>query len=833
MSASPARIRLALRLLWRDWRAGELRLLFAALVLAVTATSAIGFFTDRLQRGMVSQAASLLGGDLLLQGARAPEAGWLEEARARGLVHSRVLEFPSVVARGEQLQLSGIRAVATGYPLRGELRVAEAPYGAEHAMAEVPPAGEVWVEARLLPLLDMAVGESLELGEVSLRVSGVLAFEPGPGGGFFALAPRVLMNQQDLAAAGVLQPGSRVAYQDFFAGSAAALTGYRDWLEPRLDPGQRLVDVRGGQSAVGGALERAEQYLGLASLVAVLLAGVAIAMGARRYAERHFDVSAMLRCLGAAQRDILTLFLPQLLVLALLGSALGILLGYVAQGGLLYLLRELLPARLPAPGPLPVLLGLLTGLIVLAGFALPPVLRLRQVPALRVLRRELAPMPLRGWLVYGAALAAMGLLMVRYTGSVSLTLGLIGGTLAALALLVLPAWLLLRASRLLRPGLGATWRQGFQHLWRQPLLSVSQILAFGLTFMAMALIALVRGDLISSWQHQLPAETPNHFVVNLLPDRLEAFQAFLQARDIEDSGLYPLVRGRLAAIEGEDPAHRVAEGEEVPGAINRELNLTWSRELPKGNQLVAGRWWSPDREGEAVVSMEAGLAQRLGARLGDELRFSFGAQTLEVTVTSLRSLRWDSFHPNFFMIFPPGLLDDQPATYMTSFYLPEAAKGELAVLLREFPALTVIDLDRILDQVHAILRQVTLAVEFVLLFVLLAGFAVLYAALQASLDARLQEGALLRTLGASRRQLRAGHVAEFGLLGLLAGLLAALGTELVARLLYGRVFDLVYEVQWWLWGLLPLGGALVVGIAGVWATRSVVRQSPLVVLRGL
>ncbi len=826
-------LRLALRLLLRDWRAGELHILFAALVIAVTATTAIGFFTDRLQRGMVSQSAGLLGGDLLLRGARAPDAQWLEEAGRRGLDHSRVLEFPSVVLRGDDLQLSAIRAVTDGYPLRGELRVAERPYGEDRVVKSVPPAGEVWVEARLLPLLDMEVGQSLELGSVRLRVAGVLAFEPGPGGGFFALAPRVLMNQADLARAGVLQPGSRVAYQDFFAGETAALAGYRDWLEPRLDPGQSLVDVRGGQPTVGGALERAEQYLGLASLVAVLLAGVAIAMGARRYAERHFDVSAMLRCLGAAQRDILALFLPQLLVLALLGSVLGILLGYLAQGGLLYLLRELLPGKLPAPGPLPVLLGLLTGLIVLAGFALPPVLRLRQVPALRVLRRDLTPMPLSGWLVYGTAIGAMAVLMWRYTGSAALTLGLIGGTLAALVLLALPAWLLLRTSHLLRPGLGATWRQGFQHLWRQPLLSVSQILAFGLTFMAMALIALVRGDLLDDWQQQLPAETPNHFVVNVLPEQLEGFQAFLRARDIEDSGLYPLVRGRLAAIEGEDPASRVAEGEETPGAINRELNLTWSRQLPSGNRLTEGHWWPADSEGEAVVSMEEGLAQRLGVELGDELRFSFGADSLRVTVTSLRSLRWDSFQPNFFMIFPPGLLDDQPATYMTSFYLPETRKGELAVLMREFPAVTVIDLDRILNQVRIILHQVTLAVEFVLVFVLLAGFAVLYAALQASLDARLHEGALLRTLGASRRQLRAGHVAEFGLLGLLAGLLAALGTELVARLLYARVFDLAYGAQWWLWWSLPLGGALLVGVAGVWATRRVVRQSPLVVLRGL
>jgi putative ABC transport system permease protein len=825
---------LSLRLLWRDWRAGELRILFAALVIAVTATTAVGFFTDRLQRAMASQSAGLLGGDLLVQSPRPLADGWLAAAADAGLAHTRVLTFPSVVAREEQLQLSGIKAVEEGYPLRGELRVADHPYGVDRAVAAIPPPGEAWVEARLLPLLRMEVGETLELGAIALRVSGVLSFEPGLGGGFFALAPRVLMNARDVARAGVLQPGSRVEYQYLFAGGEAALQGYQAWLEPRLEPSQRLRDVRAGQPSVGAALERAEQYLGLASLVAVLLAGVAIAMGARRYAERHFDVSAMLRCLGAAQRDILALFLPQLLLLALAGSAIGVGLGYLAQQGLFHLLRELLPARLPAPGLLPVLLGFLTGLVVLAGFALPPVLRLRQVPALRVLRRELAPMPLRGWLVYGAALGAMALLMWRYTGSAVLTFGLIGGTLAALVLLGLPAWLLLRASRVLRPGLGVAWRQGFQHVWRQPLLGISQILAFGLTFMAMALIALVRGDLLASWQSQLPAGTPNHFVVNVLPDRLEAFQDFLRQRDIADSGLYPLVRGRLAAVNGEPPASRLPPGEEAPGAVNRELNLTWRQALPPGNRLTAGHWWSTGSRGEeAVVSVEAGLAQRLGVGLGDTLQFSFGQETLAVTVTSLRRLQWDSFQPNFFMIFPPGLLDGQPATYMTSFFLPAERKGELADMLRQFPAVTVIDLDRIMDQVRGILHQVTLAVEFVLVFVLLAGFAVLYAALQASLDERLHEGALLRTLGASRHQLRAGHIAEFGLLGLLAGLLAALGTDLVARVLYARVFGLAYGVQWWLWWLLPLGGALLIGLAGVWGTRRVVRQSPLVVLRDL
>ena len=823
---------LAWRLLRRDWRAGELRILLLALVIAVTATTVIGFFSDRLQRGMVGQSAELLGGDLLLQSPREVPPEWLNEAGQLGLAHTRVLEFPSVVMHGEGMQLAGIKAVNADYPLRGQLRVSLTPYGEEIRETGIPAEDEAWVEARLLALLDMQVGEQLELGNATLTVTRVLTFEPSAGGGFFAMAPRLMVNQRALAATGVLQAGSRVSNQYLFAGENLPLQGYQEWLRPQLEPSHRLIDIREGQPTVGAALERAESYLGLASLVAVLLAGVAIAMGAGRYAERHFDMAAVMRCLGASQQRILGLFLPQLLWLGLIGSAIGVALAWLGQFVLFYLLQDLLPATLPAPGWAPALIGLASGLTILAGFALPPVLRLRRVPALRVLRRELAPMPLQGWLVYGLAIATLAVLMWRYTGSASMTLAVMGGAAAALVLLGGLAGLLLHLSRGLHRGVGVAWRYGVNNLWRRPWLSISQILAFGLILMAMALIALVRGDLLNTWQAQLPPETHNHFVVNILPEQRDAFAAYLPAQRIDSSRLYPMVRGRLAEVEGEPLGARIQPGDEGAGAVYREMNLTWSDTLPEGNRIIAGQWLGASAEG-MEVSMEAGLAERLGVRLGDELGFSFAGEVRRVTVTSLRSVQWDSFRPNFFMIFPEAALAGQPVTYMTSFYLPGERRAELTAMLRQFPTLTVIDLDRLMEQVRTILGQVTLAVEFVLLFVLLAGFAVLYAALQASLEERLHEGALLRTLGGSRRQLRSGHLAEYGLLGILAGLLAALGAELIAYILYTRIFDLDYSLQWaqWLW--LPLVGAVLIGLAGYWGTRSVVQQSPLVVLRRL
>ena len=832
---SLAELRLAWRMLLRDWRAGELRILMLALIIAVTATTAIGFFSDRLQRAMVEQSAELLGGDLLLQSPREILPEWQARAAELNLAEAQVLEFPSVVLHGEALQLAGVKAVDERYPLRGQLRVALSPYGEEIRETRIPSVEEAWVEARLLTLLEMELGDWLELGETRLQVTRVLTFEPSAGGGFFAMAPRVMVNQQVLAAANVLQPGSRISHNYLFAGEDRALQAFQDWLRPQLEPSHRLLDIREGQPTVGAALERAEQYLGLASLVAVLLAGVAIAMGARRYADRHFDTTAVMRCLGAGQRRILALYLPQLLWLGLIGSGIGVALAWLAQFVLFWLLGDLLPTNIPAAGWLPLWIGMASGLTVLAGFALPPVLRLRQVPALRVLRRELSPMPLRGWLVYGAALLALALLMWRYTGSALLTATVMGG--AALALLILGTLAagLLQLSRIMHRGVGVAWRYGLNNLWRRPLLSISQILAFGLTFMAMALIVLVRGDLIDSWQTQLPPETPNHFVVNILPEQRDAFAALLDARVIAHSELYPLVRGRLAEVAGEPLGNRIQPGDEGAGAVYREMNLTWTDTLPANNRITAGQWWPPGgpTDDVMVVSMEDRLAERLGVRLGDVLTFSFGAEQRQVRVTSLRSVQWDSFQPNFFMIFPEQALAGQPSTYMTSFHLPLERKIELSSMLRQFPSITIVDLDRLMEQVRSILGQVTLAVEFVLLFVLLAGFAVLYAALQASLDERLHEGALLRTLGASRRQLRSAHLAEFGLLGGLAGLMAAIGAELIAWLLYTRVFDLDYHWQWPMWLWLPGLGALLIGLVGYLATAQVVRHSPLAVLRRL
>ena len=825
-------LRLTLRLLARDWRAGELRILAAAIVIAVGAVTAISFFSDRLNRAMTYQSADLIGADLRLTSAEPAPANWFKTAVEHGLRHTETLDFASVVVHGEKLQLTSIKAAGPGYPLRGVLRTAPALYAPETATDAIPAPGTAWAEPRVLQALGLTIGGRIEIGNASFIVTRVLTYEPGRGGSFFTLAPRVLIHRDDVERTGVVQPGSRVTYSYLLAGADADLARYKEWIKTRLGPHHQLLDVRDRGSSIGRALERAERYLGLTSLLAVILAGVAIAMGARRYSERHFDVSAMLRCFGATQRDLVTLFVPQFLLLGLVASAIGCALGWLTQETIFYVLKDLRPARLPAAGIAPVAFGFFTGLLALAGFALPPLLRLKRVPPLRVIRRELAPLPPTAWIVYGSASLAILVLMWRFTGSLLLTAGVLAGSLAAAAALAAFAGALLALGRRVHQRVGVAWRFGLNNLWRRTRTSIGQILAFGLALMAMAVIALLRTDLLNTWQTQLPPDTPNHFAFNVLPQDVSAIQRFFTTNRIPTSALYPMVRGRLTEINSKPVGQAVTKEESGNEAIQRELNLTWTDAIPPDNRLVRGAWWSHSTPGNGV-SVEEKLAKKLSIELDDQLTFSIAGAELRARVTSIRSVQWDSFHPNFYMIFPPGTLDAFPATYLTSFYLASDQKSQLTSLVRAFPAVTVLEMDQVLAQVRTILAQVTAAVELVLLFVLAAGFAVLFATLAASLDERFYEGALLRTLGARRQQLRAAHFAEFAVLGLLAGLLAAIGTELIAYVLYTRAFELEYSFKWPVWLAAPLAGGLLIGLAGYFGTRRVVRQSPLTVLREL
>lgn len=821
---------MAARQLRRDARAGELRVLFFALVVAVAASSAIGYFGARLNGAMLLRATEFLGADLLLSGSSPATPEQIAAGEQLGLRHARAVEFSSVIAGDAGIQLASVKAVDEPYPLRGELKSAPAPYAPEEP-GNGPAPGEAWAEARLFTALDLKPGDSVDVGQQTLRLTRALTYEPDRAGDFYSLTPRLLMNHADLDATGVVQPGSRVRYRELWSGPEEALKSYRDTLEPTLAANQRIEDARDGNRQVGGALSRAERYLNLASLAAVLLAGVAVALSAARFAARRFDASALLRCLGLSRREALLLYTLQLGLLGLAAAILGALIGWLAQLGLFHLLRELLPAEVPSGGVLPAFAGIATGLVALAGFALPPLAALGRVPPLRVLRRDLLPVPPSSWLVYGAALLALGLIMWRLSLDLALTLALLGGGL--LATLILGGLMLLglNALRRLLARAALPWRLGLGQLLRHPLAAAGQSLAFGLILLAMALIALLRGELLDTWQDQLPADAPNYFVLNVLPGEKDAFAERLAQLSPHPAPLFPVVPGRLTAINGEPAKEHASKESQGERALQRDLSLTWAADLPSGNRLVAGQWWDQVPAGDLPgVSVEAKLAANLGLQLGDRLSFSVGGISRDVRVTSLREVDWDNFQPNFFMIFAPGSLADLPATYLTSFYLPPQHDRELVELARAFPAVTLLEVEAILAQLRSILAQVTVAVEFVLLFVLAAGLAVLFAGLQSTLDERIRQGALLRALGAERNLLQKARRAEFALLGATAGLLAALGCELVSALLYTLAFDLQWHPHPWLLLLPPLG-ALLVGGAGVLGTRRALNASPLQVLR--
>nr|MCU0936713.1 FtsX-like permease family protein [Gammaproteobacteria bacterium] len=620
---------LAGRWLRREWRGGEVPLLAVAVLLAVASASAVGFFADRVRGAMSLRATELLAADLVLVSSAPIEEARRQAARERGLNVTETLTFPSMVAAGDRLQLAEVKAVGPGYPLRGELRVAPAPFAADTPRDAGPGPGSAWVDARLATALGVAPGRRVQVGAIELAVTEILAFEPDRPGDLFSLGPRLMMHLDDVPASGLVQPGSRVTHRLLVAGTEAAVADYRGALQDRLGRGEGLQGVRDTRPELRIALDRAERFLGLAALVSALLAGVAVALAARRYAERHLDTVAVLRCLGATQGYVTRLFATQLLLVGLTAGAVGAGFGYLAQGGLAVLLAEAYPGALPVPSPWPAVAGMATGLVTLAGFALPPLLRLREVPPLRVLRRDLAPLPAPARWVYGSALLALGALVLWQAGDARLAGYVLAGAAATVVVLVGAAYVLVTALRPLRARVGVSWRFGLARIARGAGQSVVQVAAFGLGLMVLLLLTVVRGELIDGWRDRLPPDAPNYFLINVQPDEVAGVRAFLAAHAVADTALYPMVRGRLVAIDGRPVSADDYEAARAKRLVEREFNLSTAAEPQEDNRVTAGRWWSGTRPPAPQLSVEEGLAETLGITLGSRLRFQVAGQEVE------------------------------------------------------------------------------------------------------------------------------------------------------------------------------------------------------------
>lgn len=837
----------ALRMTARDWRAGELRFLLVALIVAVAALTSVSFFIDRMRAGMDRDAHQLLGADLLVNTDDPVRQEWRDEALRRGLVLADTVTFPSMAQAGEGddslAQLSSIKAVSKGYPLRGQVSISTDPVAAGGAQGtpttEVPAPGTVWVDPGLLPQLRTQVGAMLTLGNSQFRITQLIATEPDKGASFANFAPRVMLAMDDLKATGLIDDFARVSFRLMVASKdrndMAAVRDYEQWLRAQIRDqnikGVRVETLENGRPEMRATLDRAGLFLSLVGLLSAMLAAVAVAMAARRFMGRHLDACAMLRCLGLTQNQVTLLYLLEFAFIGLLGSVIGVLVGFGAHFVLLELIGSLIKTELPPVSLLPALQGIATGMLLLVGFALPPILQLRNVPHNRVIRREQgAPQP-AALATYGLGVGVFFALLLWQAGDPTLALITGGGFLGGFAVFALVAWLGLLLLRRLRGAFKhQAWRFAVTSLQRRPGATVVQVVSLALGLMALLLLTVVRGDLMSAWQLATPADAPNRFVINILPDQKAAVETQLVTAGVKEPVLYPMIRGRLTALNGNAITRDTFPDGEARRLANREFNLSTTNVLPLSNEVVQGAWFK-DGAGVAEASVEQSIMERLNLKLGDIMRFDMAGLLVEAKITSVRKLEWGSMRANFFVIINPAAMADAPTTYMTAFHVPPEGANLGNALTRNHPNLTVIDVSGIIRQLQDVLDQVVTAVEFLFLFTLASGVLVLYAALMGSQSERTREAGLLRALGATRQQLAQAQRIEFVLVGGLAGLLAATGAAVLGWALatYQFKFPWVFEPGVWLAGLVV--GALCAIIGGWFGLRGVLRQPPLQTLR--
>lgn len=837
----------ALRMTARDWRAGELRFLLVALIVAVSALSSVGFFIDRMRAGLARDANQLLGADLLVNADNPVPPAWRLEAQRRGLLLADTVIFPSMAQGGtgesSQAQLASIKAVSPGYPLRGVLRITTDPQDASAARgvpaSSIPTPGTVWVDANLLTGVNVKVGDSLQVGERAFRITQLIAAEPDRGTSFANFAPRVMLPLSDLKSTGLVDDFARVTYKLLVAAPSnndqARVRDFEGWLRERIQAdnvkGVRIESIENGRPEMQATLERADRFLSLVGLLSAMLAAVAVAMAARRFMQRHLDACAMLRCLGMTQNGVGAMYLIEFALVGLAGSIIGVLVGFGAHFVLLQLIGSLLPADLPPVSPLPALQGIATGMLLLVGFALPPVLQLRNVPHNRVIRREqAAPQPM-ALATYGLGVGVFVALLLWQAGDPKLALLTAGGFLGGFALFALIAWLGLKLLRRLR-GVSTHqgWRFAITSLQRRPGATIVQVVSLALGLMALLLLTVVRGDLVAAWQRATPENAPNRFIINVLPDQKNGVAHRIAAAGVDQPVLYPMIRGRFTALNGKPVTASTYPGDDARRLANREFNLSTMTQAPQDNQIVAGRWYT-DAPGVSEASVEQGIAKTLGLKLGDVMRFDMAGTIVDAKVTSLRKVEWGSMRANFFVIINPQAMANAPATFMTAFHLPQQGAGLANTLVRTYPNLTVIDVSGIIRQVQDVVDQVVVAVEFLFLFTLASGVLVLYAALMGSQSERTREAGLLRALGATRKQLAQAQRIEFILVGGLAGLLAASGAALLGWALatYQFKFPWTFAPGVWLAGIAV---GVVCALVGGWlGLRSVLRQPPLQTLR--
>jgi putative ABC transport system permease protein len=840
--APPSVLLLAWRQGWRDLRAGELRLLFVAVALAVAALTAVGFFADRLERGLARDARQLLGGDAIVASDQVTPSAFETEAKRRLLSVATTTSFPSMAraqdAQGGATRLVAIKAVSEAYPLRGRLLLKREPGGKALDAAGAPELGSVWVDEALLSALQLKMGDSLLLGDATLKIAQIIVSEPDRGAGFMSFAPRVMMTHTDLASTGLVQPASRVTYRLSIASPVsrdADVREYVRWAETQIEQqalrGVRVESMDSGRPEMRQTLDRATLFLNLVALLAALLAAVAVAIAAREFAERHLDDCAMLRVLGQSQRRIAGAYAVEFAAIGLLASGCGVVLGWAVHYVFVWLLAEFVQVQLPQVGMLTAVFGLGVGLTLLLGFGLPPVLQLSRVPPLRVIRRDVGVPKGAAVLVWLMAFAAFAALLLAVADDLKLGLIAVGGFAAAALLFAVIGYGLVLLLRKTVPNMQSAPRWlalATRQVAARPAFAVLQISALAIGLLALVLLVLLRTDLIASWRAAPPPDAPNRFVINIQPEQSEPFRAALSQAGVRSFDFFPMIRGRLVALNGQPIKPEQFTEPRAQRLVEREFNLSHSDALPGHNTVSGGKWTANEAGG---VSVEDGLAQALGLKLGDRITFDIAGTPVETKISSLRKVDWSSMRVNFFVLYPVAQMPELPSTYISAFKAPTDGLAFDNALSRDFPNITNVDVSAQIDQVQRVLGQVIRAVEFLFIFTLACGLVVLFAAVTATRDARSKEFAVMRALGAGRRLLGAVQRAELAGVGALAGFLASIGAMAVGWALARYAFQFDWNASPWVLVIGTAAGALLAVAAGWWGLRDVLRRPVVETLR--
>ena len=824
-------IKFAARAFIRQLKSGEVLVLIAAISLAVGALTAVGFLTDRISISIERQANELLAADLRIRSAEAIPEDWIKTASDMDLDTALTQTFPTVVYAQDNTALATIKAVSTQYPLRGNVRISEKQYGDEYIANSIPDINSVWVDGALLSRLQVKVGDSISIGNADFKIGAVLRYRPDQAIGFASLAPSILMNISAVVSTDLINEGSRVNYSLLVAGEEPGIEKYTRDLEGVLTDSARISDRTDSNERTNQAINRAQQFLSMTAIISILLSAIAIAMSARRFMRRRMDSVALMKSLGAKKQFVVYVMTQQLTMIGLVGVFLGCLMGFVVENSISSMLASLFAGDLPEPSLRPLKIGFLAAFILLPGFALPSLMQLSATSPLRVLRKDSLPIPPSQFIVAVTAISAIGLLLYYLIGDAYLLSIILIGAIVISGALYLVGRLLIVLLSQLRGNLGVSWRYGLANIARRGRESAIQIVAFGLGLTVLLLLSFIRNDLLIGWQETLNENTPNYFLINIQPKERAGVTNIFDEFDIAKPDFVPLVRARMSLINNEDVKSRSYPEERGQWMANREANLTWSNTINASNKIVEGEWWPENYSGTPLVSVEESAAIDMGVTIGDTLTFFVAGENVQATIANIRQVDWNSFQPNFFMVFSSNALESSPLTFITSLRLNNDQSDVFNKLLVSYPTISVVDLEHIVQQIQQIIDKVSLAIQIVFIFTMAAGVTVLFSAVHSTIDERRFESALLRALGMKKSMVLLSLLSEFSAIGLAAGLLAAIGSSILAWQITDRLFDLQYAFNLLLWLQGLFGGWVLVCFSGYLATRVAIKSSPISVLR--